>query len=789
MKTLKKKFISIMLIFVLLMAVFMQLVPTKVFAVPKTDKYIRESKATMSSMTLTPGTTPNDYTITSSEPSKYTISQVRWYDRTDGGNLIDNTATLISGHEYRVQFNFAAVNGYEYGTSVYTSSDFLLNDILTYTTLANDGSTLRYVDFPCGSALSTHSLTFSLNGGTWTITNPRKVSHGKRAYTSFVKPTKANYVFDGWYADSGLTTPFDYNSVINDDTTLYAKWALGYKVTFNVNGGTWDYSSPNPQEVKDGGTGGIAYKPKNPTKDGHIFGGWYVDSGLTTPFDFSKKITEDKTLYAKWNSTTIKSLNAIVTPTPVTGLTLGDLTVTSEDSSRYTIVPSSIGWKLNDSGSILADTTPIEAGQTYTLYLSFTPESGYTLSDSATYTVNGNDTSWTGFEAIENRKISFVIPPAETTKTITIRSYSTTTDEYDVGGTISLTTDHGTDGLQTIGYSKVATENTAVQLNAVAGDGYEFLGWRKNGLVSATQIKTLSHEFTATDDVIWYAIFRKTNTITFNPNGGGGTMDSVTVGGTYKLPTTTTFTAPEGMQFKGWSLTIDGDIITEIYMNENKSVYAVWEDKAILHTHSYTTITTKATTSKNGSIVEKCSCGDVKSAIDFPKVSTVKLSKTSFKYNKKVQKPTVTIKDCKGKALKEGTDYTIKYSNKNSKKVGEYTVTITFKGNYEGSKELTYQIKPKEVSLKKLTKGKKQFKATWGKNTTETTGYQVQYSTKKDFSSGNKIATIKKNKTTGTTIKKLKNNKKYYVRIRTYKTVKDKKIYSGWSKVLTVKTK
>ena len=176
-----------------------------------------------------------------------------------------------------------------------------------------------------------------------------------------------------------------------------------------------------------------------------------------------------------------------------------------------------------------------------------------------------------------------------------------------------------------------------------------------------------------------------------------------------------------------------------------------------------------------------------------PGVKTISLSKTSFKYNKKIQKPTVTIKDCEGKKLKEGTDYTIKYSNKKSKKVGEYTVTITFKGIYEGSKKLTYQIKPNGVSLKKLTKGKKQFKATWTKNTTETTGYQIQYSTKKDFSSGSKSTTINKNKTTGATVKKLKNKKKYYVRIRTYKTVKvngkSKKIYSSWSKVLNVKTK
>ena len=207
------------------------------------------------------------------------------------------------------------------------------------------------------------------------------------------------------------------------------------------------------------------------------------------------------------------------------------------------------------------------------------------------------------------------------------------------------------------------------------------------------------------------------------------------------------------------------------------------------HTHTYKTTTTKATLSNNGSIVEKCSCGNVKSTTVIPKITTVKLSKASFTYNKKVQKPTITIKDSKSKVLKEGTDYTIKYSNKSSKKIGKYTVTVTFKGNYTGSKKFTYTVKPKGTSLKKLTKGKKQFKARWNKQTTETTGYQVQYSTKKDFSSGNKSKTVSKNKTISATIKSLKNKKKYYVRIRTYKTVNGKKIYSGWSKVLNIKTK
>ena len=126
--------------------------------------------------------------------------------------------------------------------------------------------------------------------------------------------------------------------------------------------------------------------------------------------------------------------------------------------------------------------------------------------------------------------------------------------------------------------------------------------------------------------------------------------------------------------------------------------------------------------------------------------------------------------------LKEGKDYTVKYSS--NKKVGTATITITGKGNYTGTTKRKFKINPKGTSLKKLTAGKKQFKATWKAQKTETTGYEIEYSTNKKFRSGNKKKKITKNKITESTIKKLKAKKKYYVRIRTYKTVNGSKYYS-----------
>ena len=208
--------------------------------------------------------------------------------------------------------------------------------------------------------------------------------------------------------------------------------------------------------------------------------------------------------------------------------------------------------------------------------------------------------------------------------------------------------------------------------------------------------------------------------------------------------------------------------------------------------HSYKAQLTKATTAKDGQIYKKCSvCGAVTGKTVIAKASNIKLSKTAYTYNGKVQKPSVTVKNSKGKSLKYGTDYTVTYP-KGMKNVGKYTVKVSLKGNYSGSKSMTYNINPKGTSISKVTAAKKGFKVTWKKQATQTTGYQVQYSTSSKFKSA-KTVTISKNKTTSKSVSKLSAKKKYYVRVRTYKTVKvngkNVKLYSGWSKAKSVTTK
>lgn len=207
--------------------------------------------------------------------------------------------------------------------------------------------------------------------------------------------------------------------------------------------------------------------------------------------------------------------------------------------------------------------------------------------------------------------------------------------------------------------------------------------------------------------------------------------------------------------------------------------------------HAYQTVTTKATTKKNGSIKEQCKyCGYTKSkkTIYYPK--TISLSTTSYTYDGKVKKPSVTVKDSNGKKI-SSSNYTVTWSS-GRKEVGEYSAKIKFKGNYSGTVTKTFTIKPKATSLTSVSAGKKSFTAKWKKQSTQTSGYQISYATNSDFTSA-KTVTISKNSTLSKTVSKLSAKKTYYVRVRTYKSVKvngkTKKIYSNWSTAKKVTTK
>ena len=144
----------------------------------------------------------------------------------------------------------------------------------------------------------------------------------------------------------------------------------------------------------------------------------------------------------------------------------------------------------------------------------------------------------------------------------------------------------------------------------------------------------------------------------------------------------------------------------------------------------------------------------------------------------------ITVK-YNGKTLKNGTNYTVSYSN--NKKIGTATVKIAGKGSYTGTITKTFKINPAKQEIQKLTAKSKAFFVDWAQKGSAT-GYEIQYATNSKFTRAKKV-TITNNKTDKTTISKLSGKKKYYVRVRSYTTVKGTKYYGAWSASKSVTTK
>ena len=202
-------------------------------------------------------------------------------------------------------------------------------------------------------------------------------------------------------------------------------------------------------------------------------------------------------------------------------------------------------------------------------------------------------------------------------------------------------------------------------------------------------------------------------------------------------------------------------------------------------------MTKKATLKKDGSRIEQCSCGQIKTQKKIYHPQKITLSARNLVYSGKGQKPQVKIVDSNGKKI-SSSNYNLKYQN--NIKVGEASVTITFKNDYSGSLKKTFTIVPKNTNISKLTAKGKGFTVKWKKQSTQITGYEIEYSTSSKFTKkAAKTVIVKSKNATAKTILKCKPGKKYYIRVRTYKALKMKgknqKFYSSWSKLKSVKTK
>lgn len=199
--------------------------------------------------------------------------------------------------------------------------------------------------------VTAYTVTFESNGGS-AVASQTVNSGGKATQPS--NPTKIDYNFAGWYSDSALTSQFNFNTVITNNITLYAKWAvITYTVTFESNGGP----EVEPQTVIAGET---ATRPSSYSRTGYTFDGWFTESELTNEFDFTTLITGNITLYAGW---IIKYF--LVTFNSQGGTKIASQKVNYNDTATRPDNPTKegfgfLGWFLDKEGSSEFDfATPI----------------------------------------------------------------------------------------------------------------------------------------------------------------------------------------------------------------------------------------------------------------------------------------------------------------------------------------------------------------------------------------------------------------------------------------------
>lgn len=135
------------------------------------------------------------------------------------------------------------------------------------------------------------SVNFDTVGGS--LISSVLVLSGENVNLPVELPEKEGYVFSGWYLDIGARYPYDFDTIVENDLTLFAGWKQLVSISFDSVGGT---TVENQQIVK----GSFPVEPSQPEKNGVIFEGWYLDDRYFEKFNFDKMIFEDMVLYANF---------------------------------------------------------------------------------------------------------------------------------------------------------------------------------------------------------------------------------------------------------------------------------------------------------------------------------------------------------------------------------------------------------------------------------------------------------------------------------------------------------
>ena len=164
----------------------------------------------------------------------------------------------------------------------------------------------------------------------------------------------------------------------------------------------------------------------------------------------------------------------------------------------------------------------------------------------------------------------------------------------------------------------------------------------------------------------------------------------------------------------------------------------------------------------------------------------VSVSKKKYTYNGKVRHPSVKVFIGADGSKCASSNYIVIYPD-GCKKVGTYKVKVKMKGKYKGTGNVKFKIVPPPTNIRSISADSKQIVLNWKKKKKQVDGYQVQYSTDSYFIFDKNSIVVEGNNKLSTTISDVKRLRTYYLRVRSFKNSNNKKYYSKWSEVQSVK--
>ena len=633
--------------------------------------------------------------------------------------------------------------------------------------------------------VTTYTVSFNANGGTGTMADVTDIS-GEYTLPENGFTAPAGKQFKAWSV-GGVEKAAGDKITVTANTTVTAVWenipVVTYTVSFDANGGTGTMADVT-------GVSGEYTLPANcfTAPAGKQFKAWSV-GGVEKAAGDKITVTANTTVTAVWeaieyNVTVTGGTASVGAGTPITKATMGTtVTLTAGAAPTGQMFDK---WVVNgvivDDANSATTTFVMPAGNV-------TAEATYKNIPVVTYTVSFDANGGTGSMA-DATGISgeytlpangFTAPDGKQFK-----AWSVDGNEKAVGDKITVTADTTVTAVwenipvvtYTVSFDANGGTGTMADVTGVSGEytlpancftapaGKQFKAWSVGGVEKAAGDKiTVTANTTVT--AVWENIPVVTYTVSFDANGGTGTMADVTgVSGSYTLPANG-FTAPAGKRFKGWATSADGTVISysSINVTANTTLYAVWEDKPISGGGGYIPpAQTPTIDAGEGVKVTLSTDGTVATITVDPayELADVVLNGTS--------KGKVT----EVKGLKTGDKLVVKAV----KKAAELTEPT--------KEEILAALADQELAARSkvvtMKNGKKAIRITWynrnGKMM-EFDGVQIFRSTKKSSGYGKKpLFTSKTDKYTNTSVKA---GTKYYYKVRGYVVVDGQKYYTDYS--------